>query len=115
MKDPLAAVPVIAPGVEARTDSRACFQLKRVLPEKPGLGAALMRTLRIERDLHLDLDRRGSDFWRLIDGQRDLHQIAGQLARQYSLSGPQSREAVVVFTKQLMLRELILLKLPPHS
>ena len=56
------------------------------------------------------LDQRGTWFWKQIDGRRSLLTLAGRMAREFDLSPEESRAAVVVFTKMLMLRHLIVLR-----
>ncbi len=66
----------------------------------------------MKRDMRVNLDKHGSFFWRLIDGQRTLHEIERVLREHESLQRRESREAVVLFVKMLMNRRLIWLKTP---
>ena len=108
--DPFAAIPIIAEGVAAGLDSQQLLQLKRELPPKGRFGALMARWFKFKSLTRVNLDDKGTFFWKQIDGNRSLREIAGILKREYSLSEKESREATVVFTKMLMLRHLILLK-----
>ena len=110
VNDPFDAVPVIAPGVEARQDGQEHFQVRRTSKKKSGLAGVLARKFGFERAVRANLDKMGSFYWRQIDGRKDLARIEKKLRRHFRLSRQQSRGATVKFTKALMERGLILLK-----
>ncbi len=62
--------------------------------------------------MRVNLDERGSAFWGLIDGETELNEIERQLRQKFSLSREDSELAAVQFTKRLMKRYLIYLKVP---
>jgi hypothetical protein len=72
----------------------------------------VMRTLRLSNGVRVNLDRCGTLYWRHIDGKRSLADIEKALRRELSLGRKESTKAVIEFTKQLMLRGLICLRLP---
>jgi len=109
MDELLDAVPVVADDVEARVDSQEFVQLRRVLPPKPGLTAFLARKFGMRKDVRANLDEHGTFYWKLIDGRRTLKQIGERLREKYSLTAKESRDAVFIFTRSLMLRHLIYL------
>jgi len=109
--DPLDATPVVPSGVEAAIGRQALAQLRRPLPEQKGLGGWVNRTLG-GRQVRVNLDERGTAFWQLIDGERTLAHIERELRRRYNLGAQESRTAVVAFTKMLMQRGLVALRMP---
>jgi hypothetical protein len=113
MNDPFAAIPHIAPHVRARTGVDGLVQIKRTPPAGRGLRGFLARYLGFHLTTRIDLDERGSFFWSRIDGVRDLRAIEGELRACYNLGDQESKDAVILFTKMLMRRGLILLDLRP--
>ena len=109
---PFAARPVRIPFVRARADGQGCLQVKYSPPPGHGLRGFLARHFSIFPSCRIFLDEKGSFFWRLIDGRRDLSDIEGELRRHYQMGAGESRDAVILFTKMLMRRGLIGLKLP---
>jgi hypothetical protein len=109
-RDPLDAVPLVAEGVEARADSRGRIQLKRTWQPAGGVRGFLARTLKYEHSARLDLDEPGSAYWRLVDGRRTLREMAAALARDSSRSEDECRKATILFTRSLMVRHFVNLK-----
>jgi hypothetical protein len=114
-RDPLAAVPHVAPGVEAKQDRAGRFQVRRELPDRPGWREWLARHFGLRRAVRIDLDERGSRFWNLIDGRRSLAEMVECIKRDLGADDAESRKAVVLFTKALMLRHLIALEMPGEA
>ena len=110
-RDPLLAIPIRNQLAEHREDSRGCYQIRMRLKPEPGLKAYLARTLGFHRDVRVDLDERGSYFWAQIDGRRSLQAIEKDLRQRFALDPEESRRATLLFTKALMVRHLILLKI----
>ena len=108
--DPLSAVPGVAPDVEWRPDAAELIQVRRRWRPQRGLAGLVARTFRLESVCRVNLDERGSFFWRQIDGRRDLRHIASRLAEQFDLTEGQAGDATVRFVKQLMTRCLIVLE-----
>lgn len=108
-RDPFAAVPLRNPLAEGREDRDGCLQLRMRIPPKPGLGARLAGRLGYHRDLRVNLDERGSFFWSLVDGRRDLAGIEQALRERFSLEREESNKATLLFTRMLMMRHLVLL------
>jgi hypothetical protein len=113
--DPFAACPVRGPFVQSLTDKQGRLQLKHSPPPGRGLRGFLERQFALITVRRIFLDERGSFFWNLIDGNHTLGEIERKLARQYDLETRQSRDAVILFTKMLMRRGLIGLKLPSQE
>ncbi len=114
-RDPLAAVPLVAPGVQAKADASGLVQVRLELPARSRLEQFLGRTLGFRRPAYLNLDQLGSAYWRLVDGQRDLRAIAARLTREHQVPADRAREAVAFFTRDLMLRHVICLRIAPPS
>ncbi len=110
--DPFAARPVRIPFVRARADSQGRLQIKHSPPPGRGLRGFFARYFSLFPIRRVFLDERGSFFWNLIDGHHTLADIERALNRQYAMETQQSRDAVILFTKTLMRRGLIGLKLP---
>ncbi len=113
--DPFLAVAHHDPQAETRQDSRGHLQIRRELPERPGLSEFLARALGFRRAVRVNLDERGTFFWRQLDGKRSLGEIETLLRRHYELTAQDSRAATMVYSKALLLRHLIHLELPHMS
>jgi hypothetical protein len=115
VRDPLAATPVAAPGVEAHRDGASLTQLRRARPHRNGAAGLLGRLFGFSGYARIALDERGSAFWKQVDGRRDLHAIERGLRERFGLAREESERAVVEFTKALMLRGLVCLRLPDRG
>src|SRR5689334_15088039 len=111
-KNPLAVVPVVPPGVEARLDEQSFTQLKCAMQPRSRIYAWISRKMRYRHDVRINLDGPGSTFWSLIDGRRNLQQIAEALAEKHGWEQQKSREASIKFTATLMQRHLLHLIVP---
>ena len=110
-RDPLDAVPLVADGVEARVGQGGLVQIKRTWRPARGIRGLLARTLKYEHTARLDLDALGSAYWRLVDGRRTLREIAAGLARESLQSERECRKATLQFTRSLVVRHFVDLKL----
>lgn len=108
----LAAVPETDPNTETRPDGDGALQLRRTVVSGSRIVRLLNRWFQRTDYLQVRLDARGTFFWQQINGQRSLDEIARNLARQFSITESESREAVIVFTKKLMTRQVIHLCVP---
>jgi len=104
------AVPEAAPGVEAAEDSSARLQLRLKLRHRPGLTGIVARALHFRPAVRVNLDERGTLFWQLIDGRRTLRDIEKTVRERWQVDEKESRQAVVLFTKMLMTRHLMNLR-----
>ena len=109
-RDPFEAVPVRNELAEYRRDSQSCYQIRMRVPAGPGLRGRLADRFGLHKDIRVDLDAHGSFFWSQVDGRQDLRTIEEKLREQFSLAPEKSGEATLLFTKTLMLRHLIQLK-----
>ncbi len=62
------------------------------------------------RNVRLNLDEMGSFFWQQIDGERDLGSIGSKLRKQFRLNRKECELAIIGYTKSLMLRGLVQLR-----
>jgi hypothetical protein len=109
--DPFSARPVYAPFIEVE-EKNGQIQVRQTPPPKKGMRAFLARRFSMFPFRLVCLDECGTFFWKQIDGTRTLGDIEMQLRRQYCMEPARSRDAVIIFTKMLMRRSLIALKLP---
>jgi hypothetical protein len=109
--NPFAACPVQAPFVQVE-ENQGRIQVRQTPPPRQGIRAFLARRFSMFPFRVVCLDERGTFYWKQIDGKRTLGEIEQRLRTQYRMEPGQSRDAVVLFTKMLMRRSLIALKLP---
>ena len=114
-QDPLKAIPIVSEYTEAKEDNKGLIQLMMVPPPAKGFKGLIERKLRLIKPVRVNLDERGTFFWKLIDGERTLEKIRKKLNKHYNLKKDESQEAVIAFVKMLMVRNLIMLKLPQNS
>lgn len=110
--EPFLAVAHLDPKAEVRKDTNGHLQIRRKLPDRPGLSEFLARTLGFRRALRINLDERGTFFWNQVDGKRSLGQIETQVRTYYELEAQESKTAIILYTKALLLRHLMHLELP---
>jgi len=108
VRDPLRAIPLRPDGVAAVQKPDGLLVSRSVIRGGRGwLGRWFARDYAV-RAL---LDARGRFFWEQIDGRRSLDEIAGLLERQSGLDKAAARQAIFAFTKELMRRNLVALRL----
>lgn len=110
-RNPFEAVPLIAPGVVEERDAKGMLVLVHRTPVPTRYARLLGRYLGRERTSRTILDENGTFFWQQIDGKRSLGRIADAIRINLNQPEEQAREAVISFTKDLMKRNLIQLKL----
>jgi hypothetical protein len=114
-RNPLDAVPVIADGIETKTDNLGLLQLRRARPIRKGMIGALVRRYNLRRATRVDLDDRGTMFWILIDGKRTLGEIARTMTMKCAAGEGEMNKAVMIYTKALMLRGCVGLKVATEA
>lgn len=110
-RDPLEAVPRPAPRVKAVSRGEDVLELQRRLPSATRWGAKIAKALHMQRFQRVKLDPLGSYYWKQIDGDTSLHDIAFALQRHTLQSLEECRSAVLVFTRDLMTRHMLQLKI----
>lgn len=108
--NPFDAVPIKATAVEAREDDQSCICLRRTVETRFSRIPLLGRIFPKQENFWFQLDGLGSEFWKLIDGERNLGDIELRLRKKLKLEEDLSRQSVMQYTKALMLRGLIMLK-----
>jgi len=111
IEDPFAVVPIVPPNVETRTDEKGQLHL-RVTPPLSGLKKKLARWMGQDHSHRIALDEHGTQFFQLIDGQRRLRDIADEMTAGSDRSREDVESGVILFTKQLMTRNMIALEIP---
>jgi hypothetical protein len=112
---PLDAVPLRVPGIESKPDADGSLHLRFRIPPRGTADGWLRNVLRLEPNLKLKLDPKGSEFWGLIDGKGSLREIAASLAQRWECSEQAAGDSVILFTKTLMTRNLVALEIPAHD
>jgi len=111
-RDPFEAVPMVAEGVRTEVGKDGVTVLVSATPVPMRYARLLGRFLGRERIARVILDENGTFFWRQIDGIRNLGQIANAVRKQMNRPEMEARAAVISFTKDLMKRNLLSLKVP---
>jgi len=108
--DPLAARPQVPENVVEREDEQGLIELQREIPVKGRFMGWFRRKMGLHYTKRVALDQRGTFFWRKVDGRRSLRKIAKDFEKEYELTESDSKDAVVMFTKMLMMRGLLALQ-----
>lgn len=114
IRDPLAVVPLKPDNVELRRDSHGLVHL-RLRPTITGFRKRVADALRHDYSRKIALDEMGTRFYSLVDGARTLGAIADEMANASGTDRKETAERVVLFTKNLMTRNLIVLKVPAEA
>lgn len=112
--DPLAVIPMVPENVEQKRDSRGLLHLRLHVPLK-GIQKCAADWLGYDFTRKVELDELGSLYYALADGRRTLRDIAGGLAGKGGRSRQELEEHVVRFTRTLMVKNLILLKVTDEN
>lgn len=110
--DPLAAIPLKPTNVELREDSQGCLHLRLTPPLGP-VQRKVAGWLGYDYTRKLTLDEHGTFYYRLVDGQHSLAAIVDELARKLGQDRRDVATMVVTFTKMLMTRNMVVLKITP--
>jgi hypothetical protein len=112
MPHPLDAIPDVMATVESRTGRDGLVQVRQPRLYTGGLSRRLARLVRWRADVIIQLDEYGSFYWRQINGQRSLDELATQFSERFGRTPEESRRAVLQFTRELLARRLVYLKQP---
>ena len=108
-RDPLAAIPLKPENVELREDVHGRLHL-RLTPVLGPWQRRIATWLRYDYTRKLELDETGTQYYRLADGAHTLAAIIDELATQLGKDRSEVTAMVVTFTKLLMTRNMIVLK-----
>ena len=111
---PLDAVPFIPESVEMKEDSAGNLQM-RVEQKLSRLRTRVANWLGQDHSIIVALDEHGSFFIRQIDGQKDLRQIVDAMVENSGRSREDVEAGVMLYTKKLMMKNMIALKLRENS
>ena len=109
--DPFAVIPIQPNDVAARRDSRGHIHLRRV-PRLDGLRRRVAGWLRYDYSRKLELDEHGTQYYGLVDGINTLRVIADYMTAASGRDRKTVEEGVIVFTKKLMIMDMLALKIP---
>ena len=109
-RDPLEAIPMVAEGVRTEVGENGATVLVSATPVPMRYARLLGRFLGRERIARVILDENGTFFWQQIDGIRTLRQISDNVRVRMNRPDGDSRAAVISFTRDLMKRNLLNLK-----
>ncbi len=109
--DPFAAIPMKPDNVELKRDSRGMIHL-RLHPEVKGFNKRVAHLLGYDYTKKIELDEYGTLYYGLVDGANTLRRIADAMVDQLGRSREEVERGVIVFTKTLMTKNLILLRVP---
>jgi hypothetical protein len=113
--DPLKLVVQRNPDAESAQDSKGLTHIRRRFLPSGRIYRWLARRLRYKHEIQLKLDEAGSAFWELVDGRRNLGDIAREMAGKFQSDVQESRKAAVQFARVLTQKRLIHLILPAES
>ena len=108
--DPLAAIPLIPGDIEMKRDSRGRLHLRIARPLR-GLHKKVAAWLKYDYSRKLELDAEGTCYFDSADGARTLREIAARIAAQLGRDRRAMEDGVIEFTKILMRKNLIALKI----
>jgi hypothetical protein len=109
--DPFAAVPMLPPNMEMRTDSRGMLRV-RLHQEATGFLRKVARVLGYRYTREIELDEQGTLYFKQIDGRKTLREIVAAMCDQMRGDPKETAGRVILFTKKLMTMNMILLKVP---
>lgn len=109
-RDPLEAVPMVAEGVRTEAGPSGATVLVSATPVPMRYARLLGRFLGRDRIARVILDDQGAFFWQQINGIRTLRQISDIVRIRMNRPDVESDAAVISFTRDLMKRNLVNLK-----
>ncbi len=110
-RNPLEAVPCIPVHIESGVDNLGLIQLRRPIQPKGFLTQRITRLTGFNCASRLNLDACGSFYWQQINGEKNLALISQAFAEKFQCPIEDARAAVLQFTRTLMLRNMVSLRL----
>ncbi|MBI2437632.1 MAG: PqqD family protein [Lentisphaerae bacterium] len=114
IRDPLAVIPLTPENVEQKRSSAGTIHLRARVPLK-GLRKRVADWLGYEYTKTVALDELGSAFYEQVDGQRSLREIAEAMLKASGRGPRELEEHIVLFTRLLMARNMLVLKVTPAN
>ncbi|OPZ87421.1 MAG: Coenzyme PQQ synthesis protein D [bacterium ADurb.Bin429] len=109
--DMLAVIPIRPENVETREDSQGMLHL-RVMLAPEGLVGRVAKWMRYDYSRTYELDEFGTYFYRQVDGTTSLKTIIRRMVKQFDKPYKDVEYAVVLFTKTLMMKNMLVLEMP---
>jgi hypothetical protein len=112
--DLLAAVPIRHPAASEQAQDSGALLLAVPLPRS---RAARWLTLGNNRPVirKFELDERGAEVWRMIDGRTTVRALIESLAEQHRLNLREAEVAMLSYLRTLLSRGIVLLQSPTGS
>ncbi len=109
--DPFAVIPLKPEDVTVRRDSRGNIHLRRQ-QQLNGLRRRVADWLRYDYSRKIELDEHGTLYYSLVDGTSTLRMIVDRMITTSGRDRKTVEEGVIVFTKKLMILNMLALKVP---
>ena len=114
IRNRFAVVPVTPEPVEVRRDSQGHIHL-RVLTAPKGLAGHIAGWFHFSYHRTLELDDHGTFYYSQVDGQTPLSTIIDRMAAHLGVPRGEAEALVVLFTKKLMVSNMLALLVPEES
>jgi len=114
ISDPFAVIPVQPDNVDQRRDSSGMIHL-RLRIEPQGFAKMVARWLRYDYARKIELDANGTFYYGHVDGETTLAMIVDKTIEKLGVERKQAEEAVILFTKKLMMMNMLALKVPESA
>src|SRR5690606_12500232 len=101
LAEPLRAIPQKAPGVDCRRGPGGCYHLRRTVHADGPVSRFFNRLIPSRQSRYVNLDERGTEFWKLINGKRNTEEIARKLGERWKIDEGESRIATVKYIHSL--------------
>jgi len=112
--DPLAVVPLVPPTVNVEQDDRGLLRLRQEIVVK-GMRKRFAHWFGFDYTRTFELDDYGTQYFRLVDGKKTIREIVNEMMSKLGGRRADVERAVMLFTKQLMLKNMLVLHVTPES
>jgi len=114
IRDPLAAIPLAPPNLVMKQDEKGLTQLRLDMPLNR-VRKALVKHFGFDFSRKIGLDEVGTLYFSLVDGKRPLREIVDKMVGKLGRERQEVEKAVILFTKKLMIMNMILLHITPEN
>lgn len=112
--DPLAVIPFLLDNVERKYDSEGRAHLRQRVPLS-GLKKKIAERFGYDYSKKMMLDEYGTAYISQVDGETPLRSIIARMADQFEKPRNEMESSVMLFTKTLMIKQLIALRVPDDA
>lgn len=109
--DKFSVIPIQPEQVECKRDSRGMLHLRLNAPPKK-LSQKIAGLLGYDYTSKLELDEYGTFYYEQVDGETPLDEIVTRMTEKLGVDRETTAEKVVLFTKKLMVMNMLALKIP---